>query len=61
MIAIIAAFAAIALTDAWAVPSVSSHGVPLLRVWACLVAVILTVLFTLPARATQPAALRPPC
>ncbi|HEY5253668.1 MAG TPA: HPP family protein [Acidobacteriaceae bacterium] len=56
-IAILAAFGALLLTHAWEVPSVSSRGVPLPRVWAAVLAAALTVLGTLLLRATQPAAL----
>jgi hypothetical protein len=55
-IALLSAFAALMLTHAWAVPSVSASGVPLLRVWATGLAAAFTVLGTLLARATQPAA-----
>jgi HPP family len=57
LIAILAAFAALWFTGAWGTPSVSAHGVPLDRVWATTVAAMLTVVGTLLARATQPAAL----
>lgn len=56
-IAVLAGFAALFLVRAWSVPSVSAHGVPFLRVWAAVIAAVLTVFFTLLARATQPAAL----
>jgi CBS-domain-containing membrane protein len=57
LIAVLAGFAAVWLTGAWSMPRVSSHGVPLERVWAATIAALLTVLGTLLARATQPAAL----
>lgn len=57
LIAVLAAFAALFLTHAWVEPSVSSNGVPLLRVWAVMLAAMLTVFGTLLVRATQPAAL----
>lgn len=57
LIAVLAGFAAIFLTRAWSVPSVSIHAVPLPRVWASVTAVLLTAFFTLLLRATQPAAL----
>lgn len=57
LIAVLAAYAALWMTGAWSVPSVSPHGVPLDRVWAATVAAMLTVFGTLLARATQPAAL----
>jgi CBS-domain-containing membrane protein len=57
LIAVIAAFAALYVTGAWSVASVSAHGVPLPRVWAAMVAALLTVFGTLLARASQPAAL----
>ena len=57
LVAILAAYAALALTRGWFAPSVSSHGVPPLRISAVVVAVVLTVFGTLLLRATQPAAL----
>jgi CBS-domain-containing membrane protein len=57
VVAILAAFAALWLTHAWSVPSVSAAGVPLPRVWAGTLAAMLTVFGTLLIRATQPAAL----
>lgn len=56
-IAVLAAFAALWLSHAWSVSPVSASGVPLPRVWAMTMAAALTVLGTLLARATQPAAL----
>ncbi|MFZ0663399.1 MAG: HPP family protein [Acidobacteriaceae bacterium] len=57
LIAVLAGLAAIFLARSWSVPSVSVHGVPLPRVWAAVLASLLTVFFTLLLRATQPAAL----
>jgi CBS-domain-containing membrane protein len=57
LIAVVAAFAALWLTDAWDTPGVSASGVPLARVWAGAAATMLTVFGTLLACATQPAAL----
>ena len=57
LIAVLAAFAALWLTHAWGAPIVSSNGVPLQRVWAAVLATILTAFLTLLARAVQPAAL----
>lgn len=57
LIAVLAGFAALWLTNAWAVPSVSSHGVPFPRVWSAAIAALLTVFGTLLARANQSAAL----
>lgn len=57
LIAVLAGFAALWLTGAWKVPSVSAHGVPLARAWAAAVAALLAAFGTLLARATQPAAL----
>ena len=57
LIAVLAGFAAIFLTRAWSVPGVSVHGVPFLRVWAAVVAALLTAFFTLLFKAAQPAAL----
>lgn len=56
-IAVLAGFAALFLTYARSSPSVSANGVPLHRVWAAVVAALITVFFTLLVRATQPAAL----
>lgn len=56
-IAVLAGFAALFLVHAWSVPSVSATGVPFLRVWAAVIAALITVFFTLLAKATQPAAL----
>jgi hypothetical protein len=57
LIAVVAGLAAVYATHAWTVPTVSLASVPLLRVWAAALAAALTVLGTLAARATQPAAL----
>jgi hypothetical protein len=57
LIAVIAGLAAIYATHAWTVPAVSIASIPLPRVWAAALAAALTVLGTLAARATQPAAL----
>jgi hypothetical protein len=57
LIAVAAGFVAIAVVQAWNVPAVSMHGVPLPRVWAAVLACVLTVIATQLARATQPAAL----
>lgn len=57
LIAVLAGFAAIFITRAWSVPSVSIHGVPLPRVWAAVIAALITAFFTLLLHAGQPAAL----
>lgn len=57
LIAVVAGFAALWICRAWTVPPVSSNGVPLLRVAAAALSALLTVLGTLLARASQPAAL----
>jgi CBS-domain-containing membrane protein len=57
LIAVIAGFAALLVTHAFAAPSISAHGVPLSRAWACTMAAMLTVFGTLGLRAAQPAAL----
>lgn len=57
LVAVVGAFLALALTHAWAGPAVSSSGVPLLRVWAAMLAAAFTVFGTLLLKATQPAAL----
>jgi len=55
-IAIAMGFCALYVTHAWKTPPVSAHEVPLARVWAAVLAAMLTVLVTLLTRATQPAA-----
>jgi CBS-domain-containing membrane protein len=57
LIGVLAGFAAIFIVQAWTVPSVSVHGVPLLRVFAATIAAALTAFFNVLTRATQPAAL----
>lgn len=57
IVAVAAGYAAIALLQAWNVPPVSAHGVPLARVWTAVLACVFTVIATQLARATQPAAL----
>ncbi len=57
LIGVLSGFAALALTHAWYAPKVSNGDIALLRVWAAVIATLLTVLFTLLARAQQPAAL----
>ncbi|HEY5381578.1 MAG TPA: HPP family protein [Acidobacteriaceae bacterium] len=56
LIAVLAGFAALFLTHAWTSPAVSPHHVTLSRVEAAVLSSALTVLGTLLARATQPAA-----
>jgi hypothetical protein len=53
---LLAGYAALFLTNAWKAPAVSQNGVPFLRIWAAVVAAVLTVLTTLALRASQPAA-----
>jgi CBS-domain-containing membrane protein len=57
LIALLSAFAALWITGAWFVAPLSAGSVPLQRVWAAVLAALLTVFLTLLARATQPAAL----
>lgn len=57
LIGVLAGFAAIYIVQGWEAPQVSALGVPLTRVWTATIAALLTVFFTLLARATQPAAL----
>ncbi len=57
LIGVAAGFAALWAMHAWAAPSVSDGGVPLLRVAAGTLATMLTVFGTLLARAMQPAAI----
>lgn len=54
---IVAGIIAISLSHAWAVPAVSVHGVPMLRVVSVAIAACLTVIGTLSLKAQQPAAL----
>ncbi|MGI4756773.1 MAG: HPP family protein [Janthinobacterium lividum] len=56
-IGVLSGFAALALTHAWASPAVSTSSISLVRVWAAVLAGLLTVFGTLLARAQQPAAL----
>lgn len=56
-IGVAAGYAAIAAIQAWNVPPVSAHGVPLPRVWTAVLACVFTVICTKLARAAQPAAL----
>ena len=56
-IGVLSGFAALALTNAWTSPGVSTSSISLIRVWAAVLAVLLTVFGTLLARAQQPAAL----
>jgi hypothetical protein len=57
LIAVLSAFLAIYVTGAVHSPQLSQNGITLPRVWAAALAAALTVLVTLVARATQPAAL----
>ncbi len=54
--AVLCAFFALWVTGAWWTPVVSRHGVPFIRIWAVMLAAVLTVFFTLRLRAAQPAA-----
>ncbi len=57
LIGVLAGFAGLALTGAWHTPSITAGPVTMDRVAAATIAALLTVLGTLLARATQPAAL----
>jgi CBS-domain-containing membrane protein len=57
LIAVVAGLTAVYATHAWNVPAVSIASVTLPRVWVAALAAALTVLGTLAAGATQPAAL----
>ncbi|HEY1768113.1 MAG TPA: HPP family protein [Terracidiphilus sp.] len=57
LIAVLAGFAALWICRAWSAPGVSSGTVPLPRAEAAAVSAFLTVLGTLVARASQPAAI----
>jgi hypothetical protein len=56
-VALTCGFASLAIVNAWSAPNAMSvdHFVPI-RVWACVIAVALTALFTLLLKAGQPAA-----
>ena len=56
-IGVVSGFAALALTHSWSFPAVSNYNISLARVWAAVIATLLTVFGTMLARATQPAAL----
>lgn len=56
LIGILSAFLAVYLTHAWQAPPLGEAGIVLPRVWAAALAATITVLVTLIARATQPAA-----
>lgn len=57
LIAVLAAFTALHFTHAWQTPAASTGSISLLRVWAAILAALLTVFFSILAKATQPAAL----
>ena len=57
LIGVIAGFAVVWALHAWGAPGITEGGVPLLRVWAAMLATMLTVFGTLLARAAQPAAI----
>jgi len=57
LIGVLCGSAALAVTHGWSAPVVSTSSISLQRVWAAAIAALLTVFFTLLARAQQPAAL----
>ena len=57
LVGVISGFAALAITRAWDTPIVSTDSISIMRVWAAVLATLLTGFGTLLARATQPAAL----
>lgn len=57
LVGVLCGFAALLVTHAWNTPAVSTHSISLARVWAAGLATLLTVLFTILLKATQPAAL----
>ena len=57
LIEVVSGFAALYLTGAWRVPAVNTYDITWVRVWAAILAALLTVLGTTLFRATQPAAL----
>ena len=54
---VLSGYIALFVTGAWYVPKVGAEGVPSARIWAVVVAAMLTVFLTLLFKATQPAAL----
>ena len=56
-IGIVAGLIGLGISHAWAVPPVSVHGVPPLRILSVAIAGLLTVIGTLALKATQPASL----
>ena len=56
-IGVLSGFAALGITHAWAAPVVGGGAPVLARVWAAVLAVVLTVFGTLLLQATQPAAI----
>ncbi len=56
-IGLLSGFAALEVTHAWAAPAVGGGAPVLARVWAAVLAVVVTVFGTLLVRATQPAAI----
>ncbi len=57
LVGVLSGFAALWLTGAWYAPAVSTSSITMVRVWAAVLATLLTVLGTVLARAQQPAAL----
>lgn len=56
-IGVVSGFAALYMTRAWRVPAVNAYDITWVRVWAAILAALLTVLGTTWFKATQPAAL----
>ena len=57
LIGVISGFLAIYVTQAWRVPAINTYCITWVRVWAAVLAALLTVIGTTLFRATQPAAL----
>lgn len=57
LIGVVSGFLAVYLTQAWRVPAIDTYCITWVRVWAAMLAALLTVLGTTLFKATQPAAL----
>lgn len=57
LIGVLSGFLALLATHAWSAPAVSTSSITWVRVWAAVLATLLTVFGTMAIRATQPAAL----
>lgn len=57
LIGVVSGFIALAVTQAWRAPAVNTYCITWVRVWAAMLAALLTVIGTTLFKATQPAAL----